>query len=84
MLDVIAAITFGAMVAVDVTILVSLAAIPLRSKLTAAGIAAAWVATIVAVAAMGGFRPGLLSPIPTPVLAFTVLVNLDRPWLTVR
>ena len=74
MIDVIAAIAFGAMAAADVTILVSLAAIPLRSKFTASAIAAAWIATIVAVAAMGGFRPGLLGPIPTPVLAFTILV----------
>jgi hypothetical protein len=74
MLDVIAAFGFGAMVAADVAILVSLAAVSLRSKIVASAIAAAWVAAMVAVAALGGFRPGLLGTVPTPVLAFTTLV----------
>ena len=74
MLDVIAGIAFGAMFAADVTILVSFAAVSVTSKFAASASAAAWVAAIVAVAAMGGFRPGLLGPIPTPVLAFTALV----------
>jgi hypothetical protein len=73
-LDVIAAIAFGAMAAADVAILVSLAAISRRSQFAASAGAATWVASIVAVAAMGGFTPGLLGPIPTPVLAFTALV----------
>jgi hypothetical protein len=74
MLDVIAGITFGAIVAADVTILVGLMAVPLKSKVAAVAIAATWVGAIVAVAATGGFRPGLLGPIPTPVLPFTILV----------
>jgi hypothetical protein len=74
MLDVIGAFGFGGMVAADVAILVSLAAVSLRSKIVASATAAAWVATMVAVAAMGGFRPGLLGALPTPVLAFTTLV----------
>jgi hypothetical protein len=73
-LDVIAAIAFGAMLAADVTILAALSDVSLRSKLPACATAAAWVAAIVAVAATGGFRPGLLGPIPTPVLPFTALV----------
>ena len=74
MLDVIAGITFGAMLAADVTILVSLMDVPLKSKVRIAAFAASWVVAVVAVAAMGGFRPGLLGPIPTPVLPFGALV----------
>jgi hypothetical protein len=74
MLDVIAAFCFGAMVAADVAILTSLAAVSLKSKLVASTTAAAWAAAMVVIAAMGGFGPGLLGPIPTPVLAFTTLV----------
>jgi hypothetical protein len=74
MLDVIAAIAFGAMLAADVTVLVSLADISLRSKIAAGATAAGWVAAVVGIAAIGGFRAGLLGAIPTPVLAFTTLV----------
>lgn len=74
MLDVIAAFGFGAMVAADMAILVSLAAVSLRAKIVASATASAWVAAMVAIAAMGGFRPGVLGAIPTPVLAFTTLV----------
>lgn len=74
MLDVIAAFGFGAMVAADVAIMVSLAAVSLKSKIVASATAAVWVAATVAIAAMGGFRPGVLGAIPTPVLAFTTLV----------
>ena len=74
MLDVIAAIAFGTMCAADVTVLVSFMAVPLKSKIAAAATAMGWGAAIVAIAAMGGFRPGLLGPIPTPVRAFSVLV----------
>jgi hypothetical protein len=73
-LDVIAAIAFGAMVVTDLTILVSLMDVPFNWKIVASLLAAAWVAAIVAGAAMGGFSPGLLGPIPTPVLAFSALV----------
>lgn len=74
MLDVIAAFGFGAMVAADVAIVVSLAAVSLRSKIVASATAAVWVAAMVAIAAMGGFRPGVLAAIPTPVVAFTTVV----------
>lgn len=74
MLDVIAAFGFGAMVAADVAIVVSLAAVSLRSKIVASATAAVWVAAMVAIAAMGGFRPGVLGAIPTPVVAFTTVV----------
>lgn len=74
MLDISAAIAFGAMFAADVAILVSFAAISRTSKFAASATAMAWVSGIVAVAAMDGFRPGVLGPIPTPVLAFTAMV----------
>ena len=74
MLDVIAGITFGAMFAADVTILVSLMDVRLKSKVRISTFAASWVAAVIAVAAMGGFRPGLLGPIPTPVVAFGAFV----------
>jgi hypothetical protein len=74
MLDVIAAFAFGAMVAGNVIVLASLAAVPLRSKIIASAAAMAWVAAVVAVAAFGGFRPGLLGAVPVPVLAFSALV----------
>jgi hypothetical protein len=73
-LDVIGAIAFGAVAAADVAILVSVMDVPFTWRLAAASLAAAWVAAIVAVAALGGFGPGLLGPIPTPVLAFSALV----------
>jgi len=85
MLDVIAATAFGAMAAADVLILVSLMVVPLKAKIVAAATAAAWVVTMVAIAALGGFRPGLLGPIPTPVLAFTALaVGSLIAWLAWR
>lgn len=74
MLDVIAGIAFGAMFAADVMVLVGLMDVRLTSKVGVSAIAAAWIAAIIAGAAMGGFRPGLLGPVPTPVLAFGVLV----------
>jgi hypothetical protein len=74
MLDVMAAFSFGGMVAVNVAILVSFAAVSLKSKIAASAAAAAWVAAMVAIAAMGGFRPGVLGAIPAPVLAFTALI----------
>jgi hypothetical protein len=84
-LDLIAALAFGAVLAADVTILVSLAPVSLTSKLAAVATAAVWVVAIVVAAAVGGFRPGLLGPIPMPVLAFTVLVlGLLLAWLAWR
>ena len=74
MLDIIAALTIGAMFAVDVTVLVGLAAVSRRAKFGAFAIAAAWALTIVTIAAMGGFRAGLLGPVPAPVVAFGALV----------
>lgn len=74
MLDIIAALAIGAMFTVDLTVLVGLAAVSRRAKVGAFVIAAAWAVTIVTIAAMGGFRPGRLGPMPAPVLAFGALV----------
>lgn len=74
MLDIIAALAIGAMFAVDVTVLVGLAAVSRTAKFGAFAIAAAWAVTIVIITAMGGFRPGLIGPVPAPVLAFGALV----------
>jgi hypothetical protein len=74
MLDIIAALAIGAMFTVDVAVLVGFAAVSSRAKFGAFAIAATWAATIVTIAAMGGFRPGLFGPVPAPVLAFGALV----------
>ena len=74
MLNIIAAIAFGVIFAADVAILAGYSATALRSKIMAAAAATAWLAAIVGIAAVGGFRPGLLGPVPTPVLAFSALV----------
>ena len=55
-LDVVAAITFGAMVAADVAILVSFMATSSASKAAAAVSAAAWVAAMIALAAAGALE----------------------------
>jgi hypothetical protein len=74
MLDIIAALALGAMFAVDVTVLVGLAAVRPEVKVRAFAIAAAWAATVVAIAALGGFAPGAIGRLPAPVLAFSALV----------
>jgi hypothetical protein len=74
MLDIIAALTFGAMFAVDVVVIVGLAPVRPRAKLTAFLVAAVWSSTIVTIAATGGFAPGTIGPLPAPVLAFSALV----------
>jgi hypothetical protein len=80
--DIVAALALGAMFAVHVGVLVGLATIPVRAKLGAFTIATAWAVTIVTVAEMNGFRPGVLGPVPAAVLAFSALVFAWLvPWL---
>ena len=74
MFDIIAALALGAMFAVDVTVLVGLATVPARAKVGAFTFAAAWAVTVVSIAAIDGFGPGVIGPVPAPVLAFSVLV----------
>lgn len=74
MIDLIAAFVFGAMFTIDVVVLVGLASIQPGIKIKAFAIAAGWVATVLTIAALGGFAPGSLGPFPAPVLAFSILV----------
>jgi hypothetical protein len=74
MLDIIAALALGAMFAVDVTVLVGLAALRPEVKVTAFAIAAAWAATVVTIGALGGFVPGAIGQLPAPMLAFSAVV----------
>jgi hypothetical protein len=73
MLDVIGALLLGAICAADATVLISLAAIRPVAKFTAFAIAAVWTSLIFAIAALGGFAPGLTGPFPAPVIAFLIL-----------
>lgn len=82
MLDVIGALALGAVLVVDVTVLIGLAAISTRAKFSAFVIAGTWVTTIVMLAAMGRFAPGALGPIAAPTLVFGVtLTGLLAAWL---
>jgi hypothetical protein len=74
MFDIIAALTFGAMFAVDVMVIVGLAPGRPGARLAAFLLAAVWSSAIVTIAAMGGFAPGTIRPLPAAVLAFSVLV----------
>jgi hypothetical protein len=74
MLDIIAGFIFGAMFATNVFVLVGLARIRPGIKFTAVAVAAVWAVAIVTIAAMGGFAPGSIGPLPAPVLAFSILV----------
>lgn len=74
MIDLIAAFVFGAMFTIDMVVLVSLAPIRPGMKFRAFAIASGWAASVMTIAAMGGFAPGSLGPFPAPVLAFSVLI----------
>lgn len=74
MFDIIAALALGAMVAVDLTVLVGLAQVRPAARLTALVIAAAWPVTIVTIAAVGGFAPGAMGSLPAPAVAFSAVV----------
>ena len=74
MLDLIGSLLMGVVCAVDVIVLISLAAIRPVARFAAFLIAAAWASVIFAIGAMGGFGPGVTGPFPTPVIAFLVLM----------
>jgi hypothetical protein len=74
MLDIIGALLLGAICAADLIVLIGLAAIRPGAKVAAFAIAAAWTSLIVAIAALGGFAPGVTGPFPAPVIAFLVLI----------
>ncbi len=62
MLDMIGALAFAAILVIDVIVLVGLAPSRPRTEVIAFAIAAAWAATVVAIAAAGGFAPGSTGP----------------------
>jgi hypothetical protein len=74
MLDVLGALAISAIFTIDIGVLVGLARITPRSRMIAYVAAAAWSVLIVAISAVGGFAPGVLGPVPAPLLPFAVLV----------
>jgi len=74
MLDVLGALSLGMILAACVAALIGLAAIRPAAKFTAFAIAAVWTSLILGVAAMGGFEQGVTGPVPTPVIAFLILI----------
>ncbi|MBE0533094.1 MAG: hypothetical protein IH626_19910 [Rhodospirillales bacterium] len=76
MIDQIGAITCTAAYATMVGVLVALSPISPRHRRLAIAAAAAWGGMIVAVAASGGFAPGVVGPVPGPGIAFLGLLAL--------
>jgi hypothetical protein len=74
MVDIIAALVFGAVFTIDVAVLVGLASIRASTKLKAFAVAAGWAVTVMTIAALGGFAPGSIGRFPAPVLAFGLVV----------
>jgi hypothetical protein len=73
MLDVIGALSLGAISMAFLVVLIGLAAIRPVSKFLAFAIAVTWISLIVTIAAVGGFGAGIAGPFPAPVLAFLIL-----------
>lgn len=76
MLDVVAAIFATAAYTTVVGALIGLSPVGAGTRLAAFAAAAAWLAFIVAVAALGGLAPGVLGPVPANLLPFTGLLML--------
>jgi hypothetical protein len=74
MVDIIAALVFGAMFTVDTAVLVGFASIQASTKVKAFVIAGGWAITVMTISAMGGFAPGSIGRFPAPVLAFSLVV----------
>ena len=74
MLDVIAALTLSAVLVIFLIVLIGAASLRPAARAYAYGIAAAWTAAMIGVAASGGFAPGAIGPVPGPVLGFGALV----------
>jgi hypothetical protein len=74
MLDVIAALTLSAVLVIFLIVLIGAAALRPAARAYAYGIAAAWVVLMIGIAASGGFAPGVIGPVPAPVLGFATLV----------
>ncbi len=74
MFDIIAALILGAIFTVDVIVLINMALITQRNKVIAYLVAFGWATAIVAIAALGGFAPDVIKPIPGPVLLFGIVL----------
>jgi hypothetical protein len=73
-LDMVGALLLGVICIADVTILIGLAPVRSAIRFAAFVIAAAWISIVFAIAAMGGFAPGVTGPFPAPVIAFLALM----------
>jgi hypothetical protein len=74
MVDIIAALVFGAMFTVDIAVLVGFASIQASTKVKAFAVAGGWAITVMTISAMGGFAPGSIGRFPAPLLAFSLVV----------
>lgn len=81
MFDIIAALILGAMFTLNVIVLIGFASLPQRIKVIAFAGAIVWATTIIMIAAAGGFVPGVIRPIPGPVLLFSIpLIAAGFAW----
>ncbi len=76
MLDITGAIVLTAILAAQATVLAGLSRTTARNRLGLLSLALAWTAAVVAIGARGGFAPGVLGPVPAPVLAFALLLAM--------
>jgi hypothetical protein len=76
MLDLIGAIFAAALYTTVVGVLIGLSPLRAAVRLAAFAAAAAWLAIIVSVAALGGLAPGVLGPVPANLLPFFGLLGL--------
>lgn len=81
MFDVIAAIYATAYCAAQAGLLIGASPVRRGAKLTAFAVAAAWLAAVVTVYALGGLTPGLLGPVPVNLVPFALaLAVLFGSW----
>ncbi len=74
MLDLVGAYFLGAIAAADAAVLIGLARISRGTRLAGFVLAGLWTILIIGIGAVGGFGPGVIGPLPTPVIAFAVLL----------
>ncbi len=73
-LDVIGALTLGAISTADIAVLIGLAVIRPAAKVVAFVIAAAWFSLVFTIAALGGFATGAAGPLPAPVIPLLIFI----------
>jgi hypothetical protein len=74
MLNLVGALSLGGIIAVDLVVLIGLAAIRPRARAIAFAVAGCWFVLITALAATGGFAAGVTGPLPAPVIPFLILM----------